>query len=164
MIKMLRIDERLIHGQVAVVWSKALSITHIIVANDDVVNNELQITSMKMAVPDNIKFIARDVKDTINILNNPKAENLSMMVVVRNFKDALEIAKNVKNIEQVSVGNYGLLPVNKHKGKPQKKIDATVEVDDDDMKYIKEIAELNVPFDSQLTPDSSKKNFKKIYG
>ena len=32
------------------------------------------------------------------------------------------------------------------------------------MKYIKEIAELNVPFDSQLTPDSSKKNFKKIYG
>ncbi|MCB6322898.1 PTS sugar transporter subunit IIB, partial [Bacteroides thetaiotaomicron] len=51
MIKMLRIDERLIHGQVAVVWSKALSITHIIVANDDVVNNELQITSMKMAVP-----------------------------------------------------------------------------------------------------------------
>ena len=153
MIKMLRIDERLIHGQVAVVWSKALSITHIIVANDDVVNNELQ-----------IKFIARDVKDTINILNNPKAENLSMMVVVRNFKDALEIAKNVKNIEQVNVGNYGLLPVNKHKGKPQKKIDATVEVDDDDMKYIKEIAELNVPFDSQLTPDSSKKNFKKIYG
>lgn len=65
MIKMLRIDERLIHGQVAVVWSKALSITHIIVANDDVVNNELQITSMKMAVPDNIKFIARDVKDRI---------------------------------------------------------------------------------------------------
>lgn len=46
----------------------------------------------------------------------------------------------------------------------RKKIDATVEVDDDDMKYIKEIAELNVPFDSQLTPDSSKKNFKKIYG
>ena len=59
MIKMLRIDERLIHGQVAVVWSKALSITHIIVANDDVVNNELQITSMKMAVPDNMDYQKR---------------------------------------------------------------------------------------------------------
>ena len=72
MIKMLRVDERLIHGQVAVVWSKALSITHIIVANDDVVNNDLQVTSMKMAVPDNIKFIARSVKDSIKILNNLK--------------------------------------------------------------------------------------------
>lgn len=162
MIKMLRVDERLIHGQVAVVWSKALSITHIVVANDDVVNNDLQVTSMKMAVPDNIKFIARSVKDSIKILNNPKAQALSMMVVVRNFKDAEEIAKNVSGIEQINVGNYGLLPVNQH-GKPQKKIDATVEVDEDDMKYIKEIAQLDIPFDSQLTPDSPKKNFKKIY-
>lgn len=162
MIKMLRVDERLIHGQVAVVWSKALSITHIIVANDDVVNNDLQVTSMKMAIPDDIKFIARNVQDSIKILNNPKVQSLSMMVVVRNFKDAAEIAKNVSGIKQVNVGNYGLLPVNKH-GKSQEKIDATVKVDEDDMKYIKEIAKMDVPFDSQLTPDSPKKNFKKIY-
>ncbi|MCT7861242.1 MAG: PTS sugar transporter subunit IIB [Lactobacillus crispatus] len=162
MIKMLRIDERLIHGQVAVVWSKVLNVTHILVANDDVVNNDLQVTSLKMAVPDNIKFIARNVADSIKILNNPKAKDLAMMVVVRNFKDAAEIAKNVNTIERINVGNFGLLPVNKS-GKPQKQIDATVEVDEDDMKYIEEIANLDVPFDSQLTPDSSKKNFKKLY-
>lgn len=162
MIKMLRIDERLIHGQVAVVWSKAMSITHILVANDEVVKNDLQISSMKMAVPDDIKFLARTLDESIKVLNNPKASSLAMMVIVRNFKDALEIAQNVADIELINVGNYGLLPVNQH-GKPQKQIDDTILVDEDDLNYIKQIADLDFPFVSQLTPDSSKKNFKKIY-
>lgn len=162
MIKMLRIDERLIHGQVAVVWSKAMSITHILVANDEVIKNDLQIMSMKMAVPDDIKFLARNVAGAIKILNNPKASSLGMMVVVRNFKDALAIAKSVSNIKLINVGNYGLLPVNQH-GKPQKQIDDTVKVDEDDLKFVKQLAKLDFPFISQLTPDSSKKNFKKIY-
>lgn len=162
MIKMLRIDERLIHGQVAVVWSKAMSITHILVANDDVVKNDLQVSSMKMAVPDDIKFLARTLDDSIKILNNPKAKNLAMMVVVRNFKDALIIAQSVSDIELINVGNYGLLPINQH-NKPQKQIDDTIKVDEDDLNYIKQIADLDFPFVSQLTPDSSKKNFKRIY-
>lgn len=162
MIKMLRIDERLIHGQVAVVWSKAMSITHILVANDEVVKNDLQISSMKMAVPDDIKFLARTLDESIKILNNPKASSLAIMVIVRNFKDALEIAQNVADIELINVGNYGLLPVNQH-GKPQKQIDDAILADEDDLNYIKQIADLDFPFVSQLTPDSSKKNFKKIY-
>lgn len=164
MIKMLRIDERLVHGQVAVVWSKALNITHIMVANDDVSKNNLQVASLKMAVPDNVKFIARDVDDSIKILNNPKAKNLAMLVVVRNFEDALKIAQNVSDIERINVGNYGLLPVNKHAGKTQKTIEATVQVDDDDLKTIKQIAKLNFPFDYQLTPDDTRRNLKRIYG
>ena len=34
MIKMMRVDDRLIHGQVAVMWSKELGIQRIIVASD----------------------------------------------------------------------------------------------------------------------------------
>ncbi|MCI1632738.1 MAG: PTS sugar transporter subunit IIB [Liquorilactobacillus nagelii] len=162
MIEMLRVDERLIHGQVAVVWSKTLNITHIIVVNDSVAQNEMQQTSLKLAVPDNIKFIARSVHDSIKILSNPKAKQLKMMVVVRNFQDALAIAEKINNIKVINVGNYGLLPVNKH-GKSQKEVDQTVLADEDDLKVIKEISKLEFPFESQLTPDSPKKNLKKIY-
>ena len=37
MISLMRIDNRLIHGQVALVWTKHLGVNRIIVANDDVV-------------------------------------------------------------------------------------------------------------------------------
>lgn len=164
MIKMLRIDERLIHGQVAVVWSKVLHVDHILVANDAVVNNETQQMTMKMAVPDNIKFICRSVSDAAKILTDPRAAKLAMFVVVQNFKDAIKIAQPLQDqIAVINVGNYGLLPVNQH-DKPQKTIATAVQVDEDDLKEIKALAKLQPPFEAQLTPDSQSKNFKKIYG
>ncbi|BDR55462.1 PTS sugar transporter subunit IIB [Xylocopilactobacillus apis] len=164
MIKMLRIDERLIHGQVAVVWSKVLKISHILVANDAVMNNETQQMTMKMAVPDNIKFICRNIKDSLSILSDPRASKLEMFVVVQNFKDAREIAEKLEDqIDLINVGNYGLLPVNQH-DKSQKKIAAAVQVDEDDLIDIKAIAKLKPEFKAQLTPDAQDKNFKKIYG
>lgn len=39
MITMARVDDRLIHGQVAVKWSKELNISRIIVASDTIAKN-----------------------------------------------------------------------------------------------------------------------------
>ena len=36
MIKMFRIDERLIHGQIAIKWSRHTGVDHIVVGNDAV--------------------------------------------------------------------------------------------------------------------------------
>ncbi len=49
MISLVRIDDRLIHGQVAVVWTKHLGVNRILVANDQIVNNEVQKMSLRMA-------------------------------------------------------------------------------------------------------------------
>lgn len=164
MINMLRIDERLIHGQTAVVWSKVLKISHIMVANDDVANNETQQVTMKMAVPDNLKFICRGVDESISILKDPRAAKFDLFVVVQNFSDALKIAQAVKNqIKLINVGNYGLLPINQH-GNKQEKIATAVEVDKRDLEEIRQLADLGITFEAQLTPDSQTKNFRKIYG
>ena len=41
-IRLTRIDDRLIHGQVATVWSKATGIERILVVSDEVANDELR--------------------------------------------------------------------------------------------------------------------------
>ena len=41
MIAQLRVDDRLIHGQVALVWTKELDTPGIVVANDNAANNEM---------------------------------------------------------------------------------------------------------------------------
>ena len=51
MIKMMRVDDRLIHGQVAVMWSKELGIQRIIVASDTIAANTIQVNALKMAAP-----------------------------------------------------------------------------------------------------------------
>ncbi len=49
MIKMLRIDDRLLHGQVVFMWTKQLNIKGIIVANDELVQDPIQSLAMKIS-------------------------------------------------------------------------------------------------------------------
>jgi fructoselysine/glucoselysine PTS system EIIB component len=51
MIRLLRVDHRLLHGQVAVSWSQNLDIDAILIANDDVPMDELRKTTIKLAKP-----------------------------------------------------------------------------------------------------------------
>lgn len=41
-INNIRIDDRLIHGQVATMWSNKLGVTRLMVVNDNVAKNDLQ--------------------------------------------------------------------------------------------------------------------------
>ena len=57
MIKLLRVDHRLVHGQVAFSWTNALGADAILVANDDVPNDEIWKTALKLAKPANVKLV-----------------------------------------------------------------------------------------------------------
>lgn len=49
MIKALHLDDRLIHGQVAISWTRFLDANVLLVINDEVVKNELRKKALKMA-------------------------------------------------------------------------------------------------------------------
>lgn len=160
MIKMLRIDERLIHGQVAIAWSKVLKITHIVLINNEVVKNEIQKMTLKMAVPDGVKLAIKGVEDGIELLKDTRTENMQILVVVGNPMDALAVAGKTKGIALVNIGNYGLFP--SKNGKPKKELVTCVRADEDEIAVLKKIGELGLPFEAQLTPDSSKKDMIKL--
>jgi PTS system mannose-specific IIB component len=108
MILSLRIDERLIHGQIAMSWSKTLNLQGIVVANDDASSDELQKMSLKMAAPSGVKAIVLSIKDAAGLLNNPRSANMRLMVITTTIADALSLIDKVNgNIEQVNIGNAG---------------------------------------------------------
>mgnify|MGYP000054963261 CR=1 FL=1 len=108
MIVCLRVDERLIHGQVAMTWTKELKLNGLVVASDEAASNELQKMTLKMAVPEGIKCIIKSVEDVTTILDDPRSESMRLMVLVPMVKDAVTLCKTVtKNIEMVNIGNAG---------------------------------------------------------
>ena len=107
MIKLLRIDERMIHRQVANQWARQLSVDAIVVANDEAATNDLIKMSLKMAAPQGIKVVIKKVEDAISQLNDPRAKNLSIFVVVNCPQDALKLVLSVPDIPYVNVGNFG---------------------------------------------------------
>lgn len=72
MIKALHLDDRLIHGQVAISWTRFLDANVLLVINDEVVKNELRKKALKMAVPPGVKYGFRSVEDGIAFLNAPE--------------------------------------------------------------------------------------------
>ncbi|GAW63667.1 PTS sugar transporter subunit IIB [Ligilactobacillus acidipiscis] len=107
MIQALRVDERLIHGQIAMVWSRALDLDGIVVANDETANDEMQKMALKMAVPSGLKVIIKSLQGAIDLLSDPRADRMKLFVLVRTVGDAVTLAEKLSNIKYVNIGNVG---------------------------------------------------------
>lgn len=103
----LRVDERLIHGQIAMVWSRELNLDGILVANDEVAKNETQQMALKMAVPSGVNVLIKSVDEVASILKDPRAKKKNLLVLVRTIQDASRLAEQVPNMSYINIGNVG---------------------------------------------------------
>ena len=65
----IRIDERLIHGQVATMWTNALHLTRLMVIGDDIVKNDIQKTALKTACPHGVHLSILTAKGAARRIN-----------------------------------------------------------------------------------------------
>ena len=107
MITQVRVDDRLIHGQVAVVWTKELNAPLLVVANDEAAKNNVMQMTLKMAVPNGMKLLIRSVEDAIELFNDPRGKDKRIFVIVNSVSDANKIAQNVTDLDAVNVANAG---------------------------------------------------------
>lgn len=104
-INNIRIDDRLIHGQVATMWSNKLGVTRLMVVNDEVANNDIQKQVLRMAVP---AGIASSIITTETALNNIKADKYAdqnVLLIVKSPVDLLPFAEAGLELRTVNVGN-----------------------------------------------------------
>ena len=104
MIKLVRLDERLIHGQVAIKWSRHTGVDRIVVANDEAAGNKIIQQSLMMAAPATAKVTIRSVADSITLLKDPRAAGHKILVIISNPKDLIKILEEVKDIPLINVG------------------------------------------------------------
>ena len=70
MIKLLRVDHRLLHGQVAFSWTSTLSADCILIASDAVMKDDLRKMSIKLAKPAGVKLVIKNIADAVNAINS----------------------------------------------------------------------------------------------
>lgn len=159
MIALMRIDNRLIHGQVALVWTRHLGVNRIIVANDDVVKNEVQVATLKMACPSTAKCSVLTVDDAISVLNDPRAKSLKIFIVVNNPTDARRIVEKVSDVPKVNISNYGHLGNDLNS---RTKITDTVYATDQDLEEFTRIQKAGKPCEYQVVPDNPPQNMYEL--
>ena len=161
-IAALRVDDRLIHGQVAMTWTKQLRVQGIVVANDDAANDNTQKMALKMAVPAGIKVLIKPVDQAIRVLNDPRASKMRILVLTRTVKDALKVRKQVGEIEFLNIGNTGRfdgIDVSE-----KQLLSPTIMLTDSEVQALRELVEVDPKTCMQQVPNDEKKLVKDVLG
>lgn len=157
MIESIRVDDRLIHGQVALVWSKQYNINHIVVANDAAANDPVQQATLRMATPSGIKLLIKDMDSAIALLNNPKGKDTRIFVLVNTVHDALRLVKECAWRKEVNVANVGRFDKSENK----KTLNACLLLNENELQDLKELTQCDVEVMHWVVPSDKKTSIEK---
>jgi mannose/fructose/N-acetylgalactosamine-specific phosphotransferase system component IIB len=162
MVNMLRLDERLIHGQVATMWVKTYPIDSLLVVDDDTVKDPLSIKTLQMAAMSiqGVKTFIKSTEDALKILCDPRCETRKVMVVCRQLKTTLEIAEKAPHVAEINLGNYGRMMLS---DTPRKTYYSNLLFNEEEAAVAKKITELPIEVYYQATPDTAKINLRGVF-
>jgi PTS system mannose-specific IIB component len=100
-LPILRIDDRLIHGQVVVGWGNKLGLHGLVLANDTTAKDEMMKELYLSLMPPEIEGYVCTIQDTEKLVKSLKG---TTMIVVENPSDALKLVQNGLKVEQIVIG------------------------------------------------------------
>ncbi len=150
-----RIDNRLLHGQVATQWSGVLGINLILVANDDVAGNSFRQGLMDMAAPSYAQTRYWTIEKTINTIHKA-SEAQKIFIICESPSDVLKLVEGGVPIKDVNVGNM-------HMSEGKRQVATVVAVDDEDVRAFKRLRELGVNLFIQRVPDIAKEDVENLF-
>lgn len=155
MIKLVRVDHRLIHGQVAFTWTKFLSVDCILVASDELLKDDLKMAGLRMAKPSNVKLVMKSIEDSAKALNSGVTDKYNLLILCESVEDVYRLAKKVPAITAINLGGT-------KSGDDRKNISKAVNISEEDVKMIKELSGEGKSVFVQLVPDDDTTDVMKL--
>lgn len=155
MIKGLRVDHRLLHGQVAVAWFNTVRANTILIANDDVAVNEMRKKIMRMAKPANGKLVMKSIDDSIQAINQGVTDKYDMFVVVETIEDAYRLINETDVFKSLNLG--GTRPTDETRS-----ISKTINITPEDEKLLDELVDQGVEVEIRQLPSETKIIYKDV--
>nr|WP_237027967.1 PTS mannose transporter subunit IIAB [Pectobacterium polaris] len=131
-IGLARIDDRLIHGQVATRWTKETNVSRIIVVSDEVAADHVRKTLLTQVAPPGVTAHVVDVAKAVRVYDNPKYAADRVMLLFTNPTDILTLIENGVNITSVNIGGMAF-----KQGKTQ--VNNAVSIDEKDIAAFREL-------------------------
>ena len=154
-ILLTRIDNRLIHGQVATQWNSTLGANLILVANDDVAGNKMRQNLMNMAAPTGVATRFFSLQKTIDVIHRASPKQ-HIFLVAENPSDVLTLVKGGVPIRKVNIGNM-------HMSEGKRQVATSVAVDDADVAAFKELQDLGVELEIRRVPSTPAEDINKLF-
>lgn len=144
-----RVDSRLLHGQVATAWSKAVNPDRIIVVSDAVAKDKLRKSLIEQAAPPGIKANVVPIDKMIQVAKDPRFGNTKVLLLFENPEDALRTIEGGADIKEINMGSLahstGKVVVNN-----------AIALGKEDVAALEKLKSMGVKFDVRKVPADSK--------
>ncbi|KDA93267.1 PTS mannose transporter subunit IIAB [Pantoea agglomerans] len=148
-IGLTRIDDRLIHGQVATRWTKETNVQRIIVVSDEVAKDHVRKTLLTQVAPPGVTAHVVDVDKMVRVWNNPKYGQDRVMLLFTNPTDVLRVVEQGVDIKTVNIGGMAF-----RQGKTQ--VNNAVSVDEKDIAAFRKLNERNIELEVRKVSSDQK--------
>ena len=155
MANYVRVDDRLIHGQIIANWAGHLNIKGIVGIDEKTAKNPALQSIMKMSVPKGYSCDICTMEDGIEIIKELTNANKSTLIIVRFPYLLEEILNNITDVEGVNIGN-----VSKKSGTSYQ-ISNNVYFTQDDLDVVNRLVDKGVNITFKTLPDSQGINWDK---
>lgn len=155
MIKLFRVDDRLLHGQVAFSWTRNLSATDIIIANEEVSKDEFQKMTLKLAKPRGVNLQILGLNQTKELMKKHENSKNKVMVIVNNLNDAREIIDNVSFVKSLNLGGL-------REREGSKRFTGSVTLTPEDLEICNELLDKEVELEIRQVPEEKKVYLKSL--
>jgi mannose/fructose/N-acetylgalactosamine-specific phosphotransferase system component IIB len=145
-VELLRIDDRLVHGQVVEGWLKALRINHIVVASDNVSSDETQKALYLLAVPHGVELTCARIEDVAGAwkMGRWSAED-RVLVLLSTPQETLSLYEAGAPIKSINLGGL-------HFRSGRVQVLKGISLDDQDVKALKQLAAQGILLEARPLP------------
>ena len=154
-IVLVRIDNRLIHGQVATQRCGVVGANLLLVANDEVAKDKMRQGLMKMAAPGYAQTRFFSVDKTIAIIDKASPKQ-KIAIICETQQDVLRLVEGGVPIKIVNI-------VNMHMSEGKRQVATSVAVNDDDVAAFKKMQDLGVELEIRRVPDIAAEDINKLF-
>jgi PTS system mannose-specific IIB component len=149
-VALVRVDNRLVHGQVLEAWLPALDAHGILVADDEAAGNVLARSAMALAIPPGVNFEVLRVEAAAGLLRpggkGPQAPRT--LVLLRDVRDAVALSEAGVPVPQLNLGNV-------HFGRGRKQVSPSVFLDAGELAALEKLSRAGTQVEVRAVPSEA---------
>ncbi|MCP4726792.1 MAG: PTS sugar transporter subunit IIB [bacterium] len=154
-LTLVRIDDRLVHGQVTVGWGSYLNPDRILLVSDEIAGDDWQKELYQKCIPLDLKISIMNVHDAASSLNSGQFDRDRVILLVESPSVLVDLVNNNVPLQQVNIGGMHFKP-------NKKKVLSYVFVDNVDVKAFRYLEEKNIELICQELPRAKKENLSNL--
>lgn len=152
-IRMIRIDDRLIHGQIVAAWAKSLSIRRIWIVDDGVAKDAFITNVMKMVSPPDTELVITGTNEVEKLIPEFDGSDKNTLILVKYPKAAKLLFEAGVGLRELNVGGMGA-------NADRKKLFKNISASGEERVTLKEMRDSGVKVYFQVTPNEKQTLFE----